>query len=90
MKKGIYIYLHLCYNSGVEREGRQGANPLKQHGETTMNVFELKKVANMVMVVDAYGQVWKAWNEREFTERKFNNYAKKLQSGFRTEITIVR
>ena len=55
-----------------------------------MNVFELKKVANMVMVVDAYGQVWKAWNEREFTERKFNNYAKKLQSGFRTEITIVR
>lgn len=55
-----------------------------------MNKFELKKFGNMMMVIDACGQVWKAWDERDFTERKFNNYAKKLQSGFRNEITIIR
>ena len=55
-----------------------------------MNTFELKKISNMMMVIDACGQVWKAWDEREFTERKFNNYVKKLQSNFIDEITIIR
>ena len=62
---------------------------LNQEGKE-MNTFELKKFGNMMMVIDACGLVWKAWDERDFTERKFNNYVKKLQSGHRNEITIIR
>lgn len=42
--------------------------------------FKVEHLANMVFVTDNEGQVWKAWNECEFTERKLNNYFKKLEA----------
>lgn len=54
------------------------------------NVFKVEKVANMVFVTDSTNQVWKAWHESEFTERKLNNAMKKIQSGFQCEVEFVR
>ena len=51
--------------------------------------FKIEKVANMIFITDNTDQVWKAWNVEDFTERKFNNAKKKLQSGFKNPITWI-
>ena len=52
--------------------------------------FEFKKVANLIMVVDESGQVWKAWDECEFTARKMNNYMNRIRKNYQTEVEFIK
>ncbi len=40
--------------------------------------FIIEKVANMIFISTDCGVIFRAWDEREFTERKLNNAIKKL------------
>lgn len=52
--------------------------------------FRIEHVENMIFIVDDYDQVWKAWDEREFTERKLANAMRKIQSGYNTPVSFER
>lgn len=40
--------------------------------------FTVEKVANMVFITSECGVIFKAWDEREVTEKKLNNAMKKI------------
>ncbi len=40
--------------------------------------FTVEKVANMVFITSECGVIFKAWDEREITDRKLNNAMKKI------------
>lgn len=44
-----------------------------------MQEFIVEKVSNMIFI-SCEGQVYKAWDEEEFTERKLANAEKKLRA----------
>lgn len=43
--------------------------------------FTFEKVANMIFLTND-GQVWKAWNVEEFTERKMKNAMNKISKEY--------
>lgn len=55
-----------------------------------MKKFEIKKVANMVMVIDGCGQVWRTWDETEFTERKMKNAVNRIKRSYQAEVEFVK
>jgi hypothetical protein len=55
-----------------------------------MTKFKFEKVANMIMLVDEGNQVWRAWDETEFTVRKMNNAMKKIERNYQTEVEFIK
>lgn len=55
-----------------------------------MTKFKFEKVANMIMLVDEWDQVWRAWDETEFTVRKMNNAMKKIERNYQTEVEFIK
>lgn len=53
------------------------------------NTWTIKKVANLIFVTDETNQIWKSWNVEDFTERKLNNYIKKLRGYYKYEINVI-
>ena len=51
--------------------------------------FEFEKVANMVFLVKG-DQIWRAWEESEFTERKMKNAMKKIERNYQTEVEFIK
>jgi len=47
-----------------------------------LKTFEFQKIANMIMLVDENNQVWKAWDLREFTDRKMKNAMKRIEKNY--------
>lgn len=50
--------------------------------------FTIEKVSNMVFA-GTEDHIWKAWDEDEFTERKMNNWIKKIQKDFNGKAVII-
>lgn len=42
--------------------------------------FTVEKVANMIFITSEGDIIFKAWDEREFTERKLKNAIRKIES----------
>ena len=56
-----------------------------------MKKYELVKCSNMIFVVNTGADmVVKAWEDEEFTERKLNNYVKKMSKLLGCEIELVK
>lgn len=51
--------------------------------------YKIEKVSNMIFITDEVGQIWKAWDVEDFTERKLKSAKKKLQSCFKNPITWI-
>ena len=43
--------------------------------------FTIEKIANMVFISTDHDIVWRAWDEREFTERKLKNAINQITKG---------
>jgi ribonuclease PH len=43
-----------------------------------MITFKIEKLANLI-IASTKDQVWKAWDERDFTERKLKNWMKRIE-----------
>lgn len=54
-----------------------------------MREFKIEKVSNMIFITKEE-QIFKAWDEEEFTEKKLQNAMKKIQSNYDDEIKFVR
>lgn len=52
--------------------------------------FNIEKVANMIFIVTDCGTIFKAWDEREFTERKCANAMNKIRKNYNGEVTFNR
>lgn len=50
--------------------------------------FTIEKVSNMVFA-GTEDHIWKAWDEDEFTEKKMNNWIKKIQKDFNGKAVII-
>ena len=51
--------------------------------------FEFEKVANMVFLVKG-DQIWRAWEESEFTDRKMKNAMNKIRKNYQTEVEFIK
>jgi hypothetical protein len=51
--------------------------------------FEFEKVANMVFLVKG-NQIWRAWEESEFTDRKMKNAMNKIRKNYQTEVEFIK
>jgi hypothetical protein len=51
--------------------------------------FRIEKVSNLIMILDTSGTVWKTWDQTEFTQRKLNNYIKKLDKYYNGNIESI-
>ena len=52
--------------------------------------FTVEHISNMIFITDACGQVWKSWDDEEFTERKLANAMKKIQNCYNSKVNFVR
>ncbi len=51
--------------------------------------FIVEKVSNMIFI-SSNDQVYQAWDETEFTERKLSNAKKKIAARYRIPVTFSR
>lgn len=51
--------------------------------------FKVQRIANMIFL-GTDDQVWKAWHEADFTEKKLQNAWNKIKSNFTEEPTLER
>ena len=51
--------------------------------------FIVEKVSNMIFI-SSNDQVYQAWDETEFTERKLSNAKKKIAACYRIPVTFSR
>lgn len=79
-KKGLTFLLYRCTLILKIREHER---------RKEMENFKIEKVANMVFI-STEDQVWKAWHEADFTEKKMNNAIKKIRSNFQSEVTFTK
>ena len=54
-----------------------------------MEKFRIEKVSNMIMIIDECGQVWRAWDETEFTERKLKNAVNRIKRNYQKEVEFI-
>ena len=54
-----------------------------------MTTFTLEHIANMIFLTSGE-QVWRAWDESEFTERKLNNAWKRIEKNFLGNVELVK
>lgn len=52
--------------------------------------FKVEKVANMIFVTSDCDTVFRAWDEREFTERKLKNAMNQIQKNYNGKVEFVR
>lgn len=52
--------------------------------------FKVEKVANMIFITEEGDIIFKAWNEREFTERKLKNAMNSIQKNYKNHVTFER
>lgn len=58
--------------------------------ERVAKQYTIERVANMIFITDESGQVWKAWDEYDFTERKLSNAIKKISNCHNCKVTFTR
>ena len=54
-----------------------------------MAKFTIEKVNNMVFITSAFGTVFYAWDENEFTRRKLSNAIARLKDLYNNAIEFV-
>lgn len=52
--------------------------------------FIVEKIANMVFITSDCGNVFNAWDEYEFTERKLNNAMRKIEKNYCGNVSFER
>lgn len=50
--------------------------------------FKIEKVSNLIMITAA-GEVFKAWDESEFTPRKLTNAKRKIESCYPAGVEFI-
>lgn len=52
--------------------------------------FKIEKVANMVFITSECDTIFRAWDEREFTERKLKNAMNQIQKNYLGKVEFER
>lgn len=51
--------------------------------------MKVEHIANLIMISDVDNQVWKVWDEEEFTTRKLNNWMNKFNKQTNNQYKII-